>query len=67
MARRGRVVEFARGGVEPTPGPRAHGYMACCMSTMPAPTETPIHDLEDALGLERRNFSCPFIGNLLAC
>ena len=46
---------------------QAHGYMACCMSTMPAPTETPIYNLEDALGLKRHNFSCLIIGNLLAC
>ena len=27
---------------------------------MPAPTEIPIYNLEDALGLNRHNFSCPF-------
>ena len=34
---------------------------------MPAPDETPIHDLEDALGLKRLKFSCLFLGKLLAC
>ena len=66
VARRGRVVEFARGCVDLAPGPRAHGYMACCMSTTPAPDETPIHDLEVALGLSRLNFFCLF-WQLLAC
>ena len=51
MARRGHVVEFARGGVELNAFLHKHGCMACCMSTTPAPTETPIYNLEDALGL----------------
>jgi len=50
VARRGRVVEFARGGVELNAFLYMHGCMACCMSTTPAPTETPIYNLEDALG-----------------